>query len=1468
MKKTISVFIASSLQLQTERNLIEKTCTERNGDFLEVKVYRFEKNGDPDLGGENKDEGTQDRIDKQIRECDVIIFFAGDHVGDMTAREFTVALKHAENKYIYFFQNPEKIMAVGPEATYFSWTDFYEKYMKENRDGKCLVRYEKTCFSLEELHDAVVKVREQFIDNPFRPIPCPDLRYDHIIPKFQRERRWGSEWNYYIKRPEVDDELEQSMDENYRLILVCGQSTSGKTLAVCKMLQTLSDYSVIALNADTNERQLNLLSPSQFATGKKILFLDDLQYIFWKEEGENVIQKDSALNRQLHEIIRLDNPDLKIIATTTYDFKEMMALLTFNHERPSHVKEITIWPLSTKNLNDYARELRGYGYLKIRPEAATTIGSLFVDVDRIKEQYNLIRQKLDPTNGQLADQLCHAIKCLWMWKKRSRNQLPQLLDFLQFTYQKSFVRHDSRTLALLFDKFRDFISPNYAQGTFEVEDIIVTHVFKFHDEKADEKKPEPETKEEILDIEKKALIQIVRYVQHTDKEHFFRNITKMLYRLKNCSNPRELQLYIIYGIVERLFPRKNKLYPCKEIEINPEGAEIDWVDIYIATIIHYAVSNEEAMQLWRDTRTYRSQDQNALRWLLPRLRSKKEKEEVYGRLFDENGKIKQAYRESTYPEFQTELINFLTIDEAKELYLHSSFLKNGTKTNAGSLPDDPLLDLLSDPGDLLLPNDGFMQDEVSLPWPVSASETEQYLAGLKEFRIRCFCQNLFIKSKTLADVFSIKAFLQENHKDVVPQEDSLFFFDFIIPYTWKKLLDSIQSPRELTSFFKLLADQPLEKENKNLQLNKTFILNHMLDRLPADAAYSVWDLFEDSCDGYTMGALIKKAGKQNFEKAKGIFSTFMEKKSAGRKIKMGEIYLNRLLDTTSTVSGIKECETLFHKYRLLQPEQSVFDYPSEYTQGILYQRMGWEEIVEHMRKNRPQDANGQRNIKTISHVVLKAPSYEKAREILFGDCPDYLTPQEQTLLNQSSYVVSELFNKVTGAEEGEKARLFFEHRLDRSLLNHPDANILNIIVNNKYIYPFYEDKIEMIERMSQQCLVTQNEYTQKHLTFHFINSLKNEIPAEEKREKVNQMVLQNISQPKSLLEKILVQRYYIEGYWDYKARQPYPVREGKEWKIQGLTTLEYVDFLLENNYCNGKVVASFMEVLKNQEDIVELQKLQDKAMQQKVAIKYESYTKLKNKGVVFSDPYLLVADYPPIKDVCHQLRRQQFTYEQAEKYLSDIEKKHGLVIARTQIYWNQVISSMSSSTASSQSMEDILTFIDHHRIEISPEIYYSLLHRIENEKDYATLRKLYKGNWTMDHLSILLKKCRDLCKKGVSEKEFIKLLLPDFARWYELLKSSREASKHRSEIHAHATRYKKLSPANELGYFKRSFLFWWTIYYMTAEKRDQALLLEDLKTRLPEQLHASYAGWISNYFSTYPQEMTDRIAACLHPPVS
>ena len=98
--KTYHVFIASSLSFQKERDLMEKVLTERNNSELNIVVHRHEKNGDNDLAKGD----TQEIINSEIRQCDVIIFFAGNWIRSKTIGEFNVAIENASNKHIYFYQ--------------------------------------------------------------------------------------------------------------------------------------------------------------------------------------------------------------------------------------------------------------------------------------------------------------------------------------------------------------------------------------------------------------------------------------------------------------------------------------------------------------------------------------------------------------------------------------------------------------------------------------------------------------------------------------------------------------------------------------------------------------------------------------------------------------------------------------------------------------------------------------------------------------------------------------------------------------------------------------------------------------------------------------------------------------------------------------------------------------------------------------------------------------------------------------------------------------------------------------------------------------------------------------------------------------------------------------------------------------------------------------------------------------------
>lgn len=567
--KTYHVFIASSLSFQKERDLMEKVLTERNNSELNIVVHRHEKNGDNDLAKGD----TQEIINSEIRQCDVIIFFAGNWIRSKTIGEFNVAIENASNKHIYFYQNPTLEYTQEDWTNTTLWKDFYAEYMQKHLDDDTVIeRYEKQCNTLEQLRDALVKDRESFLNNPFCAISCHKMEYDKIIPNSQANRRRGN-LDYYFIRPEVDNKLKEEFDSTNKTIIVTGQSTSGKTIAVCRMLKKLpQEYYVVILNADTTKEQLERLSVSQFQHGKKILLLDDLQLLFWKEENEKPIPIDRELLRKLSEILHIGNPDFKVIATTSYSFKEVKSMLTFNEMVPPAIVEVGIKPLSFKKINEYARELRTYGYLKLRPEAGMTIGSLFFDIDRIKTRYNNQFQNSNLSNLQksMLRQLCHAIKCLWMWKKRSRNKIDLLLDFLKFTYENSYKKADRSTICELAGKVDDLIYyQDIEKDTFEVEDIIVTQVFQYYSS---------EPSDDLLATEKKAIKGIFRYIYYKDRPNFFKNTTKILHRVKNCSvNAPELQQYIINDVVSRIYKNEQTLYTSKELGTNPEGVSIDWV---------------------------------------------------------------------------------------------------------------------------------------------------------------------------------------------------------------------------------------------------------------------------------------------------------------------------------------------------------------------------------------------------------------------------------------------------------------------------------------------------------------------------------------------------------------------------------------------------------------------------------------------------------------------------------------------------------------------------------------------------------------------------------------------------------------------------------------------------------------------------------------------------------------------------
>ena len=921
----------------------------------------------------------------------------------------------------------------------------------------------------------------------------------------------------------------------------------------------------------------------------------------------------------------------------------------------------------------------------------------------------------------------------------------------------------------------------------------------------------------------------------------------ILHRVKNCSvNAPELQQYIINDVVSRIYKNEQTLYTSKELGTNPEGVSIDWVDAYIGNIANFAPTNAEAIHIWKLTKKYNRRELNVLRWLLPRLQTQQDKDIVHKDLLNEQGQMQDKYIENSYIEFQTELVRFLDMDEAKEIYLNASFIYEASP----SADDDDIDDFFSDSAESAHGQE---------------SNNETYLTELKEKRIRNFARQLMHKAQTLADIHDIKNFLQKNDKGVVPHDDAVFFFNFIAPYTWLEVFKRFSQPEELVAFFNELTELSVDKkEDTSMFLNKTEVLNGALENIPSSYAYDLWNRMGNNCDGYSLNFMLQKA--KNFEQAKGIFNTFMERleqqeEENKTKLKVGEIYLNDLLDTTSTYSGIKECEELFHKYHLLEADQSLLDYPSQHTQGILYQRMTLKEIKAHMKRHRPQNGDESRNIRTIVQFILKISNYEEAYQALFGETPDCITPEEQQILNHSPYVVSEMFNKVKTPEEGGVARDFFENRLDKSLLNHPDANILNIIINNRFIYPYYEQKVDMIKRMSEKYTVQQNSYTHKHLLYHLTNHTQDSLPPEEIQLIINEEIMKSLDAPKDVLKQMLIQRYYAGRAQD-NVPQPFPIYTSEGWKIKESTILEYVYCLLDVGVYDGGIIFCCMKALLRQNDKENAQRLQEQAINKKVFINYDSYCMLKKLGAVIPKPYLFVEHYPIMKDICYQMRERGMTFEEAESRIKEMEDDLHISIARTQIYWNNVISRMANNRTNKKLvLQNTLKFIDEHHVPMSPEIYYSLLHTITSIEDYTKVKGLYKGELNIGHIFVLLKKIPEFAKYRIAEWAFVACLRQEFDEWYDILCSiSEKEQEKRIKIMLQSERYKQLQVITPKGYLNQTFLFWWTIRYAVSETEEQRKAeLDTLVTMIPNPFVPQYPKMIEKFFIPYPQDLLEII---------
>lgn len=1460
----LNVFIASSLkQFEEEREYLKRHLSNITN-VGSVYVCEYELPGE--VGRVN--DTQKELINTNLAESDLVIFLLGSKVGSKTVEEFDLAMSMRDRLHIFVLYNPDK--PCSPEDG-MPYDEFYREKMTDLvicQDGSAHYdeRYVNVWKDNDKLLELAMRAVNHTAQNLLKTRPCPELSYDDFIPDTQSSRR--NSCHHYFHRPEIDGELKACLTK-YRFTLLSGPSTSGKTMAACRAIQELKDYQVYAVNSNVLDRELRRLypenTPSIFNAGKIILLLDDVQDILWRyrtDGGEYVERIDREI---IWRLMRVENPDFHIVATSYMD--DVDQIKRFFGSNDSNSAYINIHPLSRKDLKAYADQLQAYGYMVKDGNHGMTLGSLFIDLDRIREDVAnaMVNDMNDLTIGRATAQVCDAIKTIWMWKNNSRKDYGRFLKYLQFTYPEIWTEESRSLMDKVIRRLRGLVV--YRGETFNVDEIIVESVFRFLRVGSvyDENKAAEAATERLFKFFLNA-----EYNDELGENNLF----------KNCTKTQQMSCRYDFGqtVRNKLHEHLSSTYDVKnvfllkheELSDNKVGEKVDWVKIFASNFIMMAKNDQIAYNIWN---AEASDNVAGTLLLLKRLKDRKLRTLVYDRLSEADGCLKKnffdpdkEYEGSMEYSLKMELCSFDSVDleTAKKVFEGLPSIMDVTK-NEDSRKSFSFDDAYDDDSYEYVELDGTVEDSNAVTECTESLRFENMTPAQKVFAkmTRRMCHILMMKAVAWGDFSELVDYLIANGKGFIPADRNEFMFQYIDKYTWKQWIRSLGSDLRTKEVFVNILACEVEHNTGAVEtpmyLKKKYILNSILDCSCEVTVLHLWpEMRAKGCfDSYTLHVLLSKVS--DFGIAKGIFESFMETPGA-KLVKVGEIVLNDLLNKTMTWSGIKECEQLFRNYGLIGKDDRITDVGfSEHTQGILHNQMTYDEIKEHLKKHRQEHNENSRSTATMIHLLLKAPDYQTSKDIVFGEWKDEwgITRHEQKVLRQSPYAVSLVFKNCRNENDGDDAKRLYEGLCNANVqeavlfqaydrrkkliyiwntefyMRHPDGNILNEVINNDLIYPELEAKQKVVD-LARQKGYTVNDYTEKHI---LLRSIKQEVGLDKKLAFIAGRVPESCGYLRVFLVGAMVE-FVLKKTGSLSSTHIFPVFIDGEWRNVEMTVNEYVLQMFDEGYIEGYALYSILKYANDEESAA----WQEAAVEKGIQLDYGKYQKL--KAWTIRKPYVLVKDYALFKDVCYKLRHHEFTFEEAEEYIKEAENAMGVSIARTEIYWNVVISSISlaKNIGRREKWLKIKAFMTEKALLWNSERFYSALHVISSKDDFEELRGFYSKDMNVSQILAAVNQLKNEIETCKYKTQIANWFSSEFMKWYETLKKVDETTHDfvrlrdsvidsLSDKTLELIQYKSNRYGQKRTYVQWSFMFYWIIGFALVRGRQQRKEMEDILCR-------------------------------------
>lgn len=1370
-KTIIKVFVASSMQHEEARAKIKEILEKPNMlSSSVIQVYLHEKDGRYSF---RAGEDSQEKISAEALMCNAFILYAGDFIGKNTICEFERIFNKSERSYtfIYVIHNPEDYIKDFNPDIHSLWKDFNDEYLIDKERG---VNYYELQTNKESLEEHLEIIRDELLSKSLVALDSDRLCYEQMLSAGQQIYRIGSD--FYYPRP-TDELIAAALDDtDVPLTIVAGESLSGKTKSVVRVLKDMAagDTPVFFMrgsDVDAAERFMHINIEQQFPRGKRsIFFIDEIDRLLLSDATCSLA--DNNVPRKFVEMYNFalrDGQRLTIVGSTNCDVDDLLCKLSRVQGYDKEKTRVIDIPAPEYNeLLQLVRILRSRNLLPpttaVAIKSGMPLGALFVDLRTVRSIYDGYMNIGNAVELNETRLLFHAIKSLAMWKFSSENDFHLLLDFYNFLLRKTI---DEDELCSRLSRFKeiitvrkevvesdDFFEEPQTDYSFMVEDIIRDRVVKYDSQTTSE----PTDRDYILSA-KTIIRYIFRQYENGRSEELFRPLTILFSRLANMVENRPEYSKLFDAVLGKI--------PVAGLSDRHEPAETeadthkDWVDIWLGVWAGEMLSRDGSSYSEVSAIMRQRMSQPLLAAVMEYERLNGLPDTVSGLIF-ENGTLKEEFRTAENKNFSEELIRKFPDFESAMKWVEDR-----------------------DHDELVL---RLIPKALSVPVDIDAN--------LK----KCISYSVNLLSERITDVgmveemFAMLDRLNEKRlksgRSVLFADDKEKYFALIKPFVWRKISFSIPSAA-LIDVFRLLngIDCGVHADGKidAYKVQKSMILNQLIAPMLKSDAMECWEAMGDLRDSYTLRAVLEKIS--DFAEARGVFESFMNTRKEG-DLRITLTIINTLLRQARRYGEIENINDYCRRYNIFKDgEKSVLDINDPYTFSALYnlKELSFSEVLDIVtyHKNRFSEAVP-RFSDTLGSVINRAPDYKTAEELLFTDEGlKYFTEEEQKLLQESNIVISILIKKISGqdaAEAGERIEsLIKAWEADGSLherLGAEGIHIVNEIINNENICP-YDRLPDLISYLRGKGIDPgDNEYFVRHLAKRRIKHFLGCGDRRSAADIANELVLKLASAPREQLRKAVYMRCNLEDKI-FKAdlnideRDIYPhVDDKRNWTLTECTMLEFFENMLEHRYASAKALNHILRTLgnrparlkngfdrdKTKEQIEELAAL---AVRKKTFLNHISYISLNNLiGKEGIDIFDLAPEYSVIEHVAGEMSSGKMSRREAEELVRKTGERKGVNIPLTQTFFDFAI---RAEALRGRDLDALLEDIKNlpKGIIFSSLMFHTLMRTVRNLDDVYDVEDLYYDSFEPGKAPEIINRFSSFCtseftdsKRGIPRENY------------------------------------------------------------------------------------------------------------------